>query len=124
VAKASKQSTPTSTPAGKLIFASARLDAKLDDPNIKSFLQAEARSAIKRGQDAKKVLKFLPPSPVGRPKKYASIIADAKQRIETGAVELTPRGLTKFVRSLTTSTAARKTIRNNLRPIWNAALKK
>ena len=130
MAKASRKSTPAPAPAGKIIFADARLEATLHKeqatdrrPYLKPFVKVEAEAAIKRGRDAKRVLASLPPSPVGRPPKYAAIIAATKQRIETGGVA-TPKGLSKFARSLTTSTAAAKTIRNNLRPIWNAALKK
>jgi hypothetical protein len=130
MAKAPKKST--SAPAGKIIYAGARLDAKLDEAEaraakvayLKPFVQAETEAAIKRGQVAKELSKYLPPSPVGRPKKYASIIDDAVQKIKTGEVVPTPGGLSKFAQSLTTSKAAAKTIRNNLRPYWNAALKK
>jgi len=121
MAKASKKSTPAPAPAGKIIDAGARLDAKLSD--LKPFIQSEARAAIKRGREARKVLAHLPPSPGGRPKKYAGIIADAEQKIATGAVVPKRGGLTDFVRSYTTSPAAIKTLRNNLGPSWNAALR-
>jgi hypothetical protein len=131
---ATESEKPAAKPAGNIIDAgSIRLDAKLDEAEaraaevayLKPFIQTEAEAAIKRGREAKKVLNFLPPNAVGRPPKYASIIAEAKHKIETGAVDVTaPNSLTKFVESLTTSPAARKTIRNNLQAAWDAALKK
>jgi hypothetical protein len=129
-----QQDEPPIVPAGKLIDAgSIRLDAKLDEAEaraaevayLKPFMQAEIKAAIKRGQQAKKLQGYLPPNPRGRPKKYPAIIAEAAQKIESGALVLpTSKDLTKFVQGLTTSPAARKTIRNNLQPIWSAALKK
>jgi hypothetical protein len=133
VAKASRKSTPSSdapltpssdAPSGNLIFTSARLEPSWK--GIKSFVRDERKAARKRAHAAKNVLEVLPRSRGGRLRKYDSIIAAAKQKIETGAVVPTLKGFRKFVRSFAPSKAAAKTIGNNknLRSAWVARLKK
>jgi hypothetical protein len=63
-----------------------------------------------------------PSRKAGRPKKATDIVADAKQMIANGTVKPTPKGLTKFSKKLATPTVDFKTIRNQLRSDWNAAL--
>ena len=111
-------------PWPKPIYASARLEPSWK--GIKSFVQDERKAALKRAHDAKIVLEALPRSPGGRRRKYDSIIAAAKQKIETDTFVPTPKGFRKFVRSLTPSKAAAKTVGNDkdLRSAWIARLKK
>jgi hypothetical protein len=89
-------------------------------------MRDERKAARKRAKDAKTILEVLPASSRGgRPKKYDSLIAVAKQKIETGAVVPKSKGFGKFVRSFAPSKAAAKTIGNdkNLRSAWAARLK-
>jgi hypothetical protein len=81
---------------------------------------------VEKGKKAEQSLKDWPPGLGGRPStsKYDPIISAAKERIETGAVVPKPGELTDFVRTLTSSETAVRTIRNKLRKFWNAHLNK